>query len=186
MIAFFKKSITFNETALYSNTATMQKTRNPLIFIIEDSIVFKNLIVGYLQGQKFSNIKVYKNGEACLSDIHLKPDLVILDYSTEGKTGLELMVQIQKEHPETDFIFLSGQNDLEVAVKIMKIGAADYIVKNDQAPYNLLKSINHLINHTKKEKATKGFKIGVVGFFIMLFLIIMVIMFMSIFFELEF
>jgi DNA-binding NtrC family response regulator len=164
----------------------MQKTRNPLIFIIEDSIVYKDLIVGHLQSRKFTNLKIFKSGEECLKNIHLKPDLIILDYSTQGKTGLELMVQIQKELPETDFIFLSGQNNLEVAVKIMKIGAADYIVKNDQAPYNLVKSIDYLINSTKREKATKGFKVGVVGFFIMLFLIIMVIMFMSIFFELEF
>jgi len=164
----------------------MQKTRNPLIFIIEDSVVYKDLIVGHLQSHTFTNLKLFKSGEECLRNIHLNPDLVILDYSTQGKTGLELMVQIQKEHPETDFIFLSGQNNLEVAVKIMKIGAADYIVKNDQAPYNLVKSIDHLVNNTKRAKAAKGFKVGVVGFFIMLFLIIMVIMFMSIFFELEF
>jgi FixJ family two-component response regulator len=164
----------------------MQKTRNPLIFIIEDSVVYKNLITGYLQSKNFKNLKVYRTGEECLKDMHLKPDLIVLDYSSEGKTGLELMLQIQNESPDTDFVFLSGQNNVEVAVKIMKIGAADYIIKNDKAPYNLVKSIDHLINNTKKAKATKGFKVGVVAFFIMLFLIIMVIMFMSIFFELEF
>lgn len=161
----------------------MQKTKNPLIFIIEDSTVYKNLIVGHLQAKKFTNINIYENGDACLKDIDLKPDLIILDYSSEGKTGLELMVQIQEEYPEIDFIFLSGQNNVEVAVRIMKIGAADYIVKNNDAPYNLVKSINHLISHTKRRKANKGFKIGVVGFFIMLFLIIMVILLMSIFFD---
>jgi DNA-binding NtrC family response regulator len=164
----------------------MQKIRNPLIFIIEDSVVYKDLIVGHLQSKKYTNLKIYKNGEACLKDIHLKPDLIILDYSSESKTGLELMVQIQKEHPYIDFIFLSGQNDVEVAVRIMKIGAADYIVKNNDAPYNLIKSIDHLVNHTKRVKASKGFKIGVIGFFIMLFLIIMVILLMSIFFQIEF
>lgn len=164
----------------------MQKTRNPRIFLIEDSVVYKDLIVGYLKSKGFTNLKIYKSGEECLKDIHLKPDLIILDYSSEGKTGLDLMVQIQKENPDTDFIFLSAQNNVEVAVRIMKIGAGDYIVKNDKAPYNLVKSIDHLINSAKKEKATRGFKIGVVGFFIMLFLIIMIIMFMSIFFDLSF
>lgn len=163
----------------------MQKTKNPLIFIIEDSIVYKDLIVGHLKSKKFTNLKIYDNGDACLKDIHLKPDLIVLDYSSERKTGLELMVQIQKEHPDTDFIFLSGQNDVEVAVRIMKIGAADYIVKNNDAPYKLVKSIEHLINHTKKVKSTKGFKVGVIGFFIMLFLIIMIITMMSIFFKIE-
>lgn len=167
-------------------TIAMQKTRNPLIFLIENSVVYKDLITGYLKSQKLTNLRIYKNGDECVKDIHMKPDLVILDYSAEGKTGLELMVQIQREHPETDFIFLSGQNDVGVAVKIMKIGAADYIVKNEEAPYNLVKSIDHLISHTKTVKAKKGFKVGVVSFFIVLFLIILIIMFMSIFFKLEF
>lgn len=163
----------------------MQKTKNPLIFIIENSIIYKDLIVGHLQSKKYTNLKVYKSGDDCLKDIHLKPDLIILDYSSEGKTGLELMVQIQKEHPLIDFIFLSGQNDVEVAVRIMKIGAADYIVKNNDAPHKLVKSIEHLVNNTKRIKSTRGFKIGVIVFFIVLFLIIMVITMMSIFFKLE-
>ena len=164
----------------------MQKTRNPLIFLIEDSVVYKDLIVGYLKSKNFTNLKIYKNGDECLKQLHLKPDLIVLDYSSQGKTGLELMAQIQKDYPEIDFIFLSAQNNVEVAVQIMKIGAADYIIKNDKAPRNVVKSIEQLISSAKREKASKGFKVGVVGFFIMLFLIIMVITFMSIFFKLEF
>lgn len=163
----------------------MQKTKNPRIFLIENSVVYKDLIIGHLRSNHYTNLKVFKSGEECLRNIHLKPDLIILDYSSEGKTGLELMVQIQKEFPEIDFIFLSGQNDVQVAVRIMKIGAADYIVKNNDAPNKLINSIGHLINHTKRVKANKGFRIGVVGFFIMLFLIIMVILLMSLFFNLE-
>jgi DNA-binding NtrC family response regulator len=164
----------------------MYKTRNPLIFLIEDSLVYKDLIVGYLKSKKYTNVNIYKNGDECVKDMHLKPDIIVLDYSSEGKTGLELMVQIQSEHPEVDFIFLSAQNKVEIAVKIIKIGAADYIIKNDRAPHNLVKSIEHIISTTKRKRATKGFKIGVIGFFIMLFLIIMIITFMSVFFKLEF
>lgn len=164
----------------------MHKTRNPLIFLIEDSVVYKDLIVGYLKSKKFANLNIYKNGDECMKDMHLKPDLIILDYSSQGKTGLELMSQIQNEYPEVDFIFLSAQNNVEIAVQIMKIGAADYIIKNERAPHNLVKSIEHIVSSTKRKKAAKGFKVGVVGFFIMLFLIIVVITFMSIFFKLEF
>lgn len=164
----------------------MQQTKNPLIFLIEDSIVFKDLIVGYLNSNKYSNLKIYKKGDECLKDLHLKPDLVILDYVSTGMNGLELMNKVQKENPETDFIFLSGQNDVEVAVQIMKLGAADYIVKNDKAPKQLVKSINSLISTTKREHQSKGFKIGVIGFFVLLFLVIMVILLMSIFLDYEF
>ncbi len=161
----------------------MQRTRNPLIFVIQDNIVYKDLIIGYLKSRKYQNIKTYKNGEECLNDIHLNPDLIVLDYTYSGMTGLEFMKKVKEDHPDTEFIFLSGQNDVEVAVNIMKVGATDYIVKNEKAPFNLVRSIDHLMASSKQEKVRKGFKIGVVGFFMVLFFIIMVIILMTIFLE---
>ncbi len=164
----------------------MQQTKNPRIFLIENSVVYKDLIIGYLKSNKYTNLKVYKNGDECMKDLHLKPDLIILDYVSTGMNGLEFMLKVQKEQPDVDFIFLSGQNDVEVAVQIMKLGAADYIVKNDQAPKRLMKSIEGQITVAKRDKQTKGFRIGVVGFFVLLFLVIMVIILLSIFLDLEF
>lgn len=161
----------------------MQKTKNPLIFIIEDSVVYKDLIVGFLQSKNYKNLKTFKNGEECLKEINSKPDVIILDYNFSGMNGLELMVKVREESPETSFIFLSGQNDIELAVKIMKLGADDYIVKNEKSPYNLVKSIERLETEAKKTKVSEGFKIGVIGFFVMLFIIIMIIILMTIFLE---
>ena len=95
------------------------------------------------------------------------------------------MLKVEREHSGIEFIFLSAQNKVDVAVKIMKLGAADYIVKNEQAPKNLVESIERLKSATKREKQTKGFKVGVLGFFILLFLIIMIITFISIFFDMS-
>jgi DNA-binding NtrC family response regulator len=161
----------------------MQKTKNPLIYIVQDSVIYKDLIVGYLQQKKYTNLKTFKTAEECLKAIHHKPDIIILDYSFEGITGMELMKKVQLDHPEIDFIFLSGQNNVEVAVNIMKLGAADYIIKNEKAPENLLHSVEYLVSATRSEKVKKGFQIGVVGFFIMLFLTIMIIILMTIFLE---
>jgi FixJ family two-component response regulator len=161
----------------------MHRTKNPLIFIVQDNVIYKDLIVGYLQQKKFTNLKTFKSGEECLKSIHQKPDIIVLDYSFEGITGLELMKRIRAVNPEIDFIFLSGQNDVEIAVNIMKMGAADYIVKNNKAPQTLLQSIEYLISINKSEKVKKGFQIGVIGFFIMLFLIIMIIILMTILLE---
>ncbi|NLB27195.1 MAG: response regulator [Bacteroidales bacterium] len=161
----------------------MQNSKNLLIFIVQDSVVYKNLIVGYLKSKKFQNLKTFKNGEECLKNIHLKPDIIVLDYSFEGITGLELMKKVKADNPGIDFIFLSGQNDVEVAVNIMRMGAADYIVKNDKAPVNLVNAIEYLTSSNKKEKIKKGFQIGVIGFFIMMFLLIMIIILLTVFLE---
>lgn len=161
----------------------MQRTKDPLIFIVQNNVIYKDLIVGYLQQRKFNNLKTFNTAEECLKAIHKKPDIIVLDYTFEGISGLELMKRIKADHPEIDFVFLSGQNSVEVAVNIMKMGAADYIYKNAQAPQTLIRSIEYLISTNKAEKVKKGFQIGVVGFFIMLFLIIMIIILMTIFLE---
>ncbi len=162
----------------------MLKTNNPLIFLIEESLIYKDLIVGYLQSNKFSNIKVFKKGEECLAELHLNPDIIILDYSSEGISGLDLMKKVKSTHPSIDFIFLSAQNDVEIAISIMKIGASDYVVKNDKAPVRLVRAIEQAISNTKKEKMNKGFTIGVFGFFVLLLLLIAGIIFITLFFNL--
>lgn len=162
----------------------MDKTKNPLIFIIEESTIYKDLIVGYLQSNKFTNIKVFKTGEEGINALHLNPEIIILDYSYEGISGLEFMKKVKTTRPVVDFIFLSGQNDVEVAVTIMKLGAADYIVKNDKAPSRLVRAIEQVILTTKREKMNKGFTIGVFGFFLVLLLIIAGIISIVLFFNL--
>ncbi len=162
----------------------MQKTKNPLIFIIEESTIYKDLIVGHLKSNKFANIKEIKNGEECISNLHLNPDIIILDYSIEGSSGLELMRKIKTTRQNIDFIFLSGQNDIEVAISILKLGASDYVVKNDKAPKRLVKAIEQAILVTNKEKQNKGFTIGVLGFFILLLFLIAGIIFITLFFNL--
>lgn len=161
----------------------MQNLKNPLIFIVEDSIVYKDLIIGHLQSKKYTNLKTFSSAEDCLKELHLNPDIIVLDYSFEGITGLELMKKVKDEHPEIDFIFISGQNEVEIAVKIMKLGAADYVIKNEKAPYRLVRAIEQLQAVTKTEKLKRGFKLGVVGFFIVLFLVIISIILITIIFD---
>lgn len=161
----------------------MKNIKNPLIFIVEDSIIYKDLIVGHLRLNKFTNIKTFNSGEECLKEIHLNPDLIVLDYSFDGINGLEIMKKVRMENPDIDFIFISGQNDVEIAIKIMKLGAADYVIKNEKAPYRLVSAIEHLQTTTKTIKMKQGFNLGVVGFFIMLFLVIVSIILITIIFD---
>jgi len=162
----------------------MQKSKNPLIFIIEESIIYKDLIIGHLRSNKFTNIKEFKTGDECLGNLHLNPDIIILDYSIEGTSGLELMKKVKATQPFIDFIFLSGQNDVEIAISILKLGAFDYVVKNDKAPKRLVKAIEQAIMSTNKVEMNKGFTIGVLGFFILLLLLIAGIIFITLFFNL--
>jgi len=59
--------------------------------------------------------------------------LVLLDLTMPFLSGEELLGQIGEQHPEVTAIVVSGLNQLETAVRCMKLGAFDYFIKTDDA-----------------------------------------------------
>lgn len=59
--------------------------------------------------------------------------LVLLDLTMPHLSGEQLLEQIGERHPEISAIVVSGLNQLETAVRCMKLGAFDYCVKTDEA-----------------------------------------------------
>ncbi|ABQ25514.1 sigma-54-dependent transcriptional regulator [Geotalea uraniireducens] len=57
--------------------------------------------------------------------------LVILDLVMPHLGGEEVLALIREQHPEITTIVISGMNQLETAVRCMKMGAFDYYVKTD-------------------------------------------------------
>ncbi len=55
--------------------------------------------------------------------------LILLDLTMPHLSGEELLEAIAAEHPEVAVIVLSGMNQIETAVRCMRLGAFDYLVK---------------------------------------------------------
>lgn len=164
----------------------MKNTRNPLFFVVIESSIYNNLVVGYLKSKKYKNIKSFNSGTECINNLHLNPDIIILGYDMNEMNGLEIMKTVNDKKSGIEYFFLSGQNNIETAVNLIKNGATDYIVKNDNALSKLAKSVDRTITKNRMIKARKGFKIGMIGFFIILILIIMTILSLSILFPDDF
>ena len=56
-------------------------------------------------------------------------DLVFSDLVMPGRSGLELLEFVRREHPGTDFILVTGNASVESAVGALRMGAADYLTK---------------------------------------------------------
>ncbi len=55
--------------------------------------------------------------------------IVLLDIKLPGISGMELLREIRLHYSSTIAIMLTAVNDVDTAVKAMKLGAADYIIK---------------------------------------------------------
>ncbi len=68
-------------------------------------------------------------------------DIALIDVSMPGLEGLELLEEIKNNSPETECIMITGLDEAETAVRAMKIGAYDYMVKPVERDY-LISTIN--------------------------------------------
>lgn len=153
----------------------MRKRTDPLIFIVEDNPVYNKLVVSYLHSKKFNRIESFLTGEDCLKRIGEKPDIIIQDYLMEGLDGLEVMKATKKVHPHTEFIILSGQDSIEVAINTLKFGAYDYIVKDQLALTKMVDKITKIVATQDLVRNNRRFKTGIFLFLATLITLLLLI-----------
>jgi DNA-binding NtrC family response regulator len=147
----------------------MADKNDPLIFVVEDNIAFGQVVEHYLIAHDYVNVKLFVSGEECLKCLHLKPDIIVQDYKLQGISGLNVLKRTKKILPNTEFIFLSGQDNIDLAVDTIKAGAFDFIVKNDVALQRLLQKIESIRNIQQKKERNQWQK------FFLMWLIILVL-----------
>lgn len=153
----------------------MQDNSNPLIFVVEDNKIYNKLLVRHLGSNKFTNVKSFYTGEECLKYMHEEPVIVIQDYLLEGMNGIEVLKKGKQISPASEFIFLSGQDNMDIAVNTMKFGAYDYIVKDQMTLDKMIDKIKKILSVKNLEKSNKQYKKGKVLFFVILAVIILTI-----------
>jgi DNA-binding NarL/FixJ family response regulator len=77
-----------------------------------------------------------------------KWDLVILDISMPGKSGLEVLKDIKATHPKMPVLILSMYPEEQFALRVMKSGASGYIRK-DSAPEELVDAVKEVLEGRK-------------------------------------
>lgn len=80
-------------------------------------------------------------------------DLILLDYNLSDCTALELLEDIEKEIGQIPpFIVTTGYGDEMLAVNMMKRGARDYLIKQDDFLQNLPVTVSRVLADIKLER----------------------------------
>jgi DNA-binding NarL/FixJ family response regulator len=72
-------------------------------------------------------------------------DVVVLDITMPGKDGLEVLQELRRERPKLPVLVLSAHPEDQLALRLLKAGAAGYLTK-DKAPEVLLTAIRKLLH----------------------------------------
>ena len=82
------------------------------------------------------------NGAEVLRSIsNVTFDVLLLDVSMPGKSGLDLMRQIRKDNPRLPILIVSSHPEDQYALRAIKAGASGYVTKLS-APEDLVKAVH--------------------------------------------
>ena len=114
------------------------------IFVVEDNEWYNKLLVYTLSLNPDYEVKGFLKARDFLDCISEAPDIVTLDYRLPDLSGLEVLKRIRQENENIRVILISEQEDIEMVVTLLKMGAYDYITKSNDIKERLLNTIQNL------------------------------------------
>ena len=101
------------------------------IFVVEDNEWYGELLAHRLGQNPNHSVHRFTTARACLEQLGEQPDFITLDYSLPDAKGEQLLSQIRERLPGTEVLVISGQEDVSTAVSMLRQGAYDYLVKDE-------------------------------------------------------
>ena len=115
------------------------------VLIIDDDETDRRAVRRCLQrsGQSFACEEAGSAGEALAIIGRTRYDCVLLDYYLPDLPGLSLFQRLRAAAPDMPVVIFTGRGDEDIAVELMKAGAADYLPKASMSPERLLAGVRH-------------------------------------------
>ncbi len=111
----------------------MSQNQHRIVLVVDDSLEDREIYRRYLgQDNKYSyTILEAETGEEGLELSTQNPDAILLDFMLPDFNGLELLAELKAKPylKHLPIILLTGHGDETIAVKAIKGGAQDYLVK---------------------------------------------------------
>ena len=97
--------------------------------LVVDDDRFQREFVSDVLGDR-AEVVACANADEALAVLRAEPaDLMLSDLAMPGRSGLELMQQVVRDHPGTDFVIVTAHASVPSAVEALRMGAADYLEK---------------------------------------------------------
>jgi DNA-binding NtrC family response regulator len=126
---------------------------NLVVFIVEDDPIFGTILEHNLKLIEDYTVYRYTTGKECLANLYRKPFAMTLDYSLPDMNGKEILKKAKESLPELEVVMISGQEDIAIAVNLIKEGAYDYFEKKD---IDIMPRLSNILNKIRNNLELKG------------------------------
>lgn len=107
----------------------MDTKTNLRIFLVDDDPVYRSIYAHYLTTLGYIDINQFTDGKQCVNNLTMSPDIILLDHEMLPMNGMDTLKKIKNFNPDIFVVYLSGKEQLEVAINALKNGAFDYVIK---------------------------------------------------------
>ena len=159
-----------------------------LIFLVDDEPIQNEMLKDYLSERFLYDIKTFDNGEEALQNMHLAPEIMVLDYhlssnKPKAKNGVDILKEVKDRYPDTQVLMLSGQDKIEVAVDSIKYGAYDYVVKGETAFSRMENAMNNVSELHKMKTVNRAYKNTIIFMSVAMGLIVLLSIYLAFFYN---
>jgi len=114
------------------STSTFGKNMSISLAIVEDLDEVREGLKQFISlNPEFKVLDTYKSAEEGIYEIPLvKPDIVIMDISLPGMSGIECIRVLKNKVPMTQFMMFTVYENDEKVFEALKAGASGYLLKN--------------------------------------------------------
>ena len=101
----------------------------PRILIVDDEEIVRESLSGWLEKDGY-RVDTAPDGATALDKVKQEPwSIVLVDLKMPGMDGLQVLEAVRKLQPDVSIVMITAYATVETAVKAIKLGAYDYIVK---------------------------------------------------------
>jgi len=127
------------------------------ILIIDDDFNIGRALAGFLEDFRH-HVKMTHDGISGLQTaLEEYFDLIFLDVKMPGKDGMQVLDSLKKSKPDQTVIMISGQADLETAVRATKLGAYNFLEK-PLNPDKVLLEVKNVEKHQQMAREVSSLK----------------------------
>jgi DNA-binding NtrC family response regulator len=133
------------------------KTEKPTIFVVDDNTIALETIAGALKNKFTCEVELFTTAESCIYRLNESPpSLIISDYYLDSlykykMNGDQMLGRIKKQYPNIPVIMYSAQNSVDVVMRLMKLGAVDFIPKERNFIRSIMEITLQQINKLKHD-----------------------------------
>ena len=130
------------------------------ILVVDDELSYLELVKGLLNQEGYENVITQDNPLKVIPLLEQKSvDLILLDIYMPQMNGLDLLEKIYAAYPKIPVIVITAVDEVNVALKAVKLGAYDFIIKppdTDKLLLTIKRALGKRLLETERDSLRKA------------------------------